>query len=306
MIPLALVTGFLGSGKTTLLKQLARRYRDRRIVYLVNEFSARDVDGALLGSETENVVSIAGGSIFCRCLVTDFIEHLRNLPSRFGAPDAVVVEASGIADPSSAGTMLRETQLDGVYRLSHVVAVIDPGSFPKLLHTLPNIRAQVQAASRALVNKTDLHPPAVIEQTEAAIRTLNPNITITRTTHCAVDMDIFAVHCTVAPQGQPAPCADPRFVSFNVPVPHEVDLARLREAVNAAGTGLYRIKGFVRSGGRCLHVDYSASGWRVEEVATAESPALVFVVSGPCSDAARRLMHAVRAGRFMVQTQVTG
>ena len=90
MIPLALVTGFLGSGKTTYLKQLIDRYHDRKLVWLVNEFSARDVDAAVLGGETADVVSIAGGSIFCRCLATEFIAHLRDLPARFGTPAAPV------------------------------------------------------------------------------------------------------------------------------------------------------------------------------------------------------------------------
>ncbi|MCX7010859.1 MAG: hypothetical protein NTY53_27070, partial [Kiritimatiellaeota bacterium] len=104
MIPLVLVTGFLGSGKTTFLKQLVSRYHDLKLVWLVNEFSARDVDAAVLGSETSDVLSIAGGSIFCRCLVTEFIASLRDLPARFGTPESpvegVVVEASGMANPT--------------------------------------------------------------------------------------------------------------------------------------------------------------------------------------------------------------
>ncbi|MCX7826054.1 MAG: GTP-binding protein [Verrucomicrobiae bacterium] len=298
MIPLALVTGFLGSGKTTLLKQLARRHRDRRIVYLVNEFSARDVDAALLEREAERVVSIAGGSIFCRCRTTEFIEHLRTLPSRFGGLDAVVVEASGIADPSSAGTLLRETRLDGVYRLSDVVVVVDPGTFPKLLRTLSSVRAQVQAASRALINKTDLHPPALVEQVEAAIRGLNPGVAITRTIHCAVEMDLFAADGAVVPQGRRAVDTSPRFICFNVPVPHELDLERLREAVSTVQDGIHRIKGFARSAGRCVRVDYSASGWQLEEAAGDVPPTLVFIMRGPCPDDARRLVHDVRSGCF--------
>ena len=47
-IPLALVTGFLGSGKTTFLEQTARRYSGHKIVFLINEFSPKDMDGARL------------------------------------------------------------------------------------------------------------------------------------------------------------------------------------------------------------------------------------------------------------------
>ena len=44
MIPLCLVTGFLGSGKTTLLRHIAQ-CEFLRLAFLVNEFSAADVDG---------------------------------------------------------------------------------------------------------------------------------------------------------------------------------------------------------------------------------------------------------------------
>ena len=95
---MCLVTGFLGCGKTTLLMRIAKRSKGRRLVFLVNEFSPKDVDGKLLGAEGVDAVLVAGGSIFCRCLVTDFINHLKTLPERFGtggAPvEGVVVEAS--------------------------------------------------------------------------------------------------------------------------------------------------------------------------------------------------------------------
>jgi len=294
MIPLALVTGFLGSGKTTFLQQLVRRYDGRKLVWLVNEFSARDVDAAVLGQETADVVSIPGGSIFCRCLATEFIAHLRDLPERFGTPEApvegVVVEASGMANPAVAGTLLREARLDGLYRLAPITAIVDPGTFLKLLHTLPNIRAQVEAASRVLLNKTDLYPAALIERTEVALREINPAVTITRTTYCAADMDIFAAAPAGAVRGELAPCRDPHFESFSVAVPHDLDWNLLRAAVAAAHADIFRVKGFARHDGRCTHVDYSSAGWRLEEAAAEVPSELVFIVRSPCSPAVRRLV----------------
>ncbi len=147
-IPLSLVTGFLGSGKTTFLKHTARRLAGRRIVYLVNEFSALDVDTQSLRQISPDVIAIPGGSIFCKCLVGDFIQTLSRVPQRFGSSqpgsadtiEGLIVEASGIANPKVVADMLRETKLDAVYSLASVVAIVDPGSFGKLLVTLPNIR----------------------------------------------------------------------------------------------------------------------------------------------------------------------
>ncbi|MBL7076600.1 MAG: hypothetical protein ISS31_03920, partial [Kiritimatiellae bacterium] len=137
MIPLALVTGFLGCGKTSFLKHTVARYRDRRIVYLVNEFSPLDVDGALVESEDADVVAIPGGSIFCKCLVTEFIGQLQRIAREYPDAEGVIIEASGMANPAVVGTMLHETKLDAIYELATVVAVVDPGSFLKLRHTLP-------------------------------------------------------------------------------------------------------------------------------------------------------------------------
>jgi G3E family GTPase len=295
MIPLALVTGFLGSGKTTCLKQLVRRHHGRKLVWLVNEFSARDVDAAVLGGETAAVVSIAGGSIFCRCLVTEFIASLRDLPARFGTPEApvegVVVEASGMANPAAAGPMLREARLDSVYQLATITAIVDPGTFLKLRHTLPNIRAQIEAAHHALLNKTDLYPAPLLAQTEAALREINPALAITRTRYCAAAVDIFAGAPPGAAHGALAPCRDPHFESFAVAVPPDLDWPQLRAAVATACDDIFRIKGFARQDGRCVHVDYSSSGWSAGAAASDVPSELVFIVRSPASDAVRRLLN---------------
>ena len=121
MIPLSLVTGFLGGGKTTLLQRLIERNQGRRLAYIVNEFAEADVDGQLLELGEDQVVSIPGGSIFCRCLSGEFLRILQEIPGRFDTPDSplegVVIEASGIADPKVTESMLEETRLDRVYEL---------------------------------------------------------------------------------------------------------------------------------------------------------------------------------------------
>jgi G3E family GTPase len=297
MIPLAFVTGFLGSGKTTFLEQLVRRYRQRRIVYLVNEFSARDVDAARLLTQTSDVVAIAGGSIFCRCVVTEFISHLRGLPDRFGTSatplDGVVVEASGMANPAVAGQMLRESQLDRMYAMTAVVAVVDPGTFGKLLHTLPNIRAQIEAANLVLLNKTDLHASTTVEQTEAAIRRIQPGVPIERTRFCRTEVDLFGTWSPVAAHGELAACVDPNYVTYDVPLTEELDWDRLREAVEPVRDEVYRVKGFADIRGRRCRVDYSATQWTCEDAVGDPPPALVFLVRGPCSPAVHQLIRTL-------------
>jgi G3E family GTPase len=297
-IPLVLVTGFLGSGKTTFLEQLVHRHRQRKIVYLVNEFSARDVDAARLLARTPDVVAISGGSIFCRCLVTEFIDRLRSLPDRFATPAAplqgVVVEASGMANPAVAARMLCETQLDRLYEMTAVVAIVDPGTFGKLLHTLPNIRAQIEAASLVLLNKTDLYCRSTVEQTADAIREIHPDVPIEQTRCGRSEVDVFATQAPAGTHGELAPCVDPSYVTLDIPLAGAFDLDRLRKAVEQLPDEVYRIKGFADVGGRRCRVDYSGTDWTCEEIDGGPPPALVFIVRGPCDPAVLQLIRSLQ------------
>jgi G3E family GTPase len=89
MIPICLLTGFLGSGKTTLLEYLSAVYKSRRIVYVINEFSSLDVDGPRIRESGIEAISLPGGSIFCKCLVSDFIKTLKEIPAIFGNSESI-------------------------------------------------------------------------------------------------------------------------------------------------------------------------------------------------------------------------
>jgi G3E family GTPase len=263
-IPLSLVTGFLGSGKTTFLKHVAARQAGRRLVYLVNDFSALDVDGAILSEIGPNVVSVPGGSIFCKCLVGDFIDHLVRIAQQFRSPDqlidGLIIEASGIADPKVVADMLRQTKLDRVYELARIVAVADPGSFHKLLATLPNIRSQIEAADTVLLNKIDLFDEPGIAATEAAIREINPRVRILRTLRAAADIDMFDAQPPRDLHGEYAGCADPHYERFSVTFSKPVDMTKLQVALTSLTDRLYRAKGFVPTPDGTIYLDFSTAG----------------------------------------------
>ncbi len=300
-IPICLVTGFLGSGKTTLLKQIIDRHGELRIVYLVNEFSPVDIDGELLDREDEEVVAIPGGSIFCRCLVTQFIGRLQTIAELVDDPgrtiDGVVIEASGVANPMVVQQMLEETRLDEQYELATIICVVDPGSLPKLVHTLPNIRAQVKAADVVLINKTDLFDAAEIAATEQIVREIAPGARVIRTVRCDVDLAIFEGGQVRTLRGEYAMCADPNYARFSVPVESDISVERLREALEALGDELYRAKGFVTSGGHTYYVDANPAGVSIERVD--RRPAwlgLAIVSRGDEHGAVDDLVRRVRAG----------
>lgn len=303
MIPLALVTGFLGSGKTTLLHRLIDRYRDRKIAYLVNEFSHVDVDGGRLAERADLVAFLPGGSIFCTCLVHEFISTLEWIAGADGgAPDGVVIEASGVASPAVIAQLLRDTRMDAQYQLTCVLSVVDPGTFPVLVQSLPNIATQVEASDWVLINKADLHKEETLAAVEAQVRALNATAAIERTRFCDVNLDLFQpVHTPACARcgGTLASCRDPHFVKYDLVPPGVVDLETLRREAEALEQELYRMKGHVDTPGGLMYVDYSSAGFRAEPVASCrQKPGLIFIARGECHDNVRALVRRIKAGEL--------
>ncbi len=287
-IPICLVTGFLGAGKTTFLKAISRRHLQRRLVYLVNEFSPRDIDGAIVSESNPDVVSVPGGSIFCKCLVTQFISQLQAIPARFGMPEGLVIEASGMANPKVMASMLRETRLDAQYRLARIISVVDPGSFHKLRRTLPNITAQIEASDLALINKADLYSQDQIQATVEALRTINSGIEIRPCVRGEVDVELFgdATPASKALEGSLAPCRDPLYATVTLTPANGIDPEMLRQRLLEVDSDIYRLKGYLHKEGGSVYVDYSKAGFEVSRSVSSHEPVIVLIHAGnpaPCT-----------------------
>jgi G3E family GTPase len=283
MIPICLVTGFLGSGKTTFLQHVASLRADERIVYLINEFSPQDVDGVLLEEVQEDVVAVPGGSIFCKCLVTQFAGNLKMIPERFDTEEepleGVVIEASGVANPMVIEQLLSDTGLDEVYDLTKVVSVVDPESLPKLVQTLPNMTAQVEAADVVLLNKIDLFGTEEIAQAEQIVREINVEAPVIRTVRCALDIELFAGGRERGLKGEYAPCADPNYARFAVSFEGPVDVYALVAQLKDLRDEIYRAKGFVPTSEGVAYVDMSPAEVSVRRAPQTEAPAGLSIIA---------------------------
>lgn len=278
MIPIILITGFLGSGKTTWLKQIAQDHRDQRFIYLVNDFAAVDVDGELVKQAGEHVMAVSGGSIFCKCLVSEFIATLRTISEgragMDGLPEAVIIEASGMADPRVIHTMLRETELDQQFKIARIVAIADPGTLHKLLKTLPNIRAQIACADTVLISKADRYPQEVIADTRTLVAQIQPNAKCGLILNGITDIPLFEEATSPSVDGEYAACRDPRYHRF-VLAESPPTLTEFQKLTEETKEHLYRAKGFVRDdAGQVYAVDWSSSGYQAIPWPSNESPTL--------------------------------
>src|SRR5262245_47634227 len=101
-VPLTVLTRFPGAGKTTLLNRILTGDHGLRVAVLVNDFGSINVDAELVvGVESEgDVINLANGCVCCN-IRDDLASAVTQLMTRAERPEYILLEASGVADPSA-------------------------------------------------------------------------------------------------------------------------------------------------------------------------------------------------------------
>ncbi len=249
MIRVVLLTGFLGAGKTTLLQRILRCYADRRIGVVVNEFGAVDVDAVTLAREGVAIECLSNGSIFCACLKENFLTALIRISER--DLEYLFIEASGLSDPASIGTILDTIAPKAThpYHYEGAICLVDADSFLDLVDVLPALERQVRYSDAVIVNRADLATPDAVKGTVAKVREISPACAVHVTTHAAVDA--VALVEDLADAGHAAEDSsnteESRPTTFTLRVTAPLDPDALAEFLAAVASGAYRIKGFVET-----------------------------------------------------------
>lgn len=155
LVPLTVLSGFLGAGKTTLLNRLLSEPHGRRLAVLVNDFGSINIDAELIRSRSENTISLANGCACCT-VAGDLTKALLRLVQQPEPPDAIVLEASGLADPRGIAQI---ALANPALRLDGVLTVVDAETLFERLDdpdTATLVSAQLTAADIIILNKIDL------------------------------------------------------------------------------------------------------------------------------------------------------
>ena len=189
---LYVLTGFLGSGKTSLLLHLLDAVEGAKVGVIQNEFGKVSIDGILSRRDGIEMTEISRGSIFCSCLKLTFVQALAEMGQK--DLDYVIVESSGLADPSNMEEILGAVRLlaGDCYAFAGAVCLIDAVNFPAQLADVATVDRQLAHCHMAVINKTDLVTPDQLRAVIDAVRGVNPRCRLETCVNGAVDPAFLA------------------------------------------------------------------------------------------------------------------
>jgi len=217
-IPVTIITGFLGSGKSTLLNHLlTSKEHKRRIAVINNEF------GSKIGIENEvskesgehascfvELLETANGCICCGGK-GDFLRIMQALVKNKDRFDYVIIETTGMADPTFASDFFVVPELKEHFHLDGIVAMVDAQNALQQLDRKPPPKTndaqkldiineaieQISFADRIIINKTDLvTQPAQLTKLRERLQQINSTATVVETSYSKVDISfVLEINC---------------------------------------------------------------------------------------------------------------
>src|SRR6266566_1031443 len=125
-IPVTILTGFLGAGKTTLLNRILTGEHGLRVAVLVNDFGSTNIDAELVvGVESGgDLISLANGCVCCN-IRDDLLAAVHQVIARPERPEYILLEASGVAEPSGIAMTFAAAGVRERIRLDSIMCVVD-------------------------------------------------------------------------------------------------------------------------------------------------------------------------------------
>lgn len=190
-IPVTILTGFLGSGKTSLLNQIIQSQTEKRFAIIENEVGAVNLDSEFIIGAEEDIFQITDGCLCCS-LNIELAKLLNELVKRRKEFDHLIIETTGIADPSGvAAVFVSDLNVQEHFQLDGILCVVDALHIEELLTSKETEAArQISFADVLIFNKIDLVESTELVKIKQQLKAIHPFATTLEATLNAKNVQI--------------------------------------------------------------------------------------------------------------------
>jgi G3E family GTPase len=211
----------------------------------------------------DDVISLANGCVCCT-IRDDLLDTVVQAINRPEAPEYILLEASGVADPSGIAMTFVTPELRERIRLDSITCVVDADqvfAYPEHPAVEQLKLRQIAFADMMILNKADLAGPKQVKKVRAWIDDHFSRLRIVETSYCDVPLEILLSVGRFDPARQAledAGCCDVNcrnehhghdhtnaFSTWSYETDRPVSLEALREAARKLPANIYRAKGVI-------------------------------------------------------------